>query len=540
MQTSTSTARADYVSPAAVRPFLLNLAPDSERHAQNDSIGEGVLASLILAIVVLMIHGYHPYAEDGGLYFSAVLKALHPALFPSPSEFVSVLAQNSLFPLLVSALVRASRLRLSTMNFLLYLLSTWTTLFACWIIAARCHKVRTARYGAVLLVALLFTLPVAGTSLLLMDPYVTARSISTPCGLFALAAMLKLTQEHYEGRPLAWRSAAMCCLCIIIAGAVHPLMAGYTGACMVLLFVHSRSTGARSFLFAGLCCLLAVLLAAFLFHLGSPATPHSLDAARTRTYWFIENWHWYEVSGLVIPLLVLLVLASTKSSRTQQAARWLACAAIEAGLTGILISLLFVREDSPFYEVARLQPLRIFQVVYIITILALGSYACARLLAVHRWLPAAVFLVVGAGMFYAQSRVFPHSNHIEWPWCAPRNGWERTFLWARQNTPPDARFALDAGYITYPGEDAQYFGAISERSALPDYSKDGGLAALAPQFADDWVAAQAAQTGLNEETDAQRRSALRPLRVTWIILPASAQTNLACPFGDAAAKVCRL
>lgn len=540
MQTSTSTACADYVSPVAVRPFLLKPALDPERRPQGDSIGEGVLASIILTIVVLGIHGYHPYAEDGGLYFSAVLKALHPALFPSPSEFVSVLAQNSLFPLLVSALVHVSRVRLSTMNFLLYLLSAWATLFACWMVAARCYQQRTARYGAVSLLALLFTLPIAGTSLLLMDPYVTARSISTPCGLFALAAVLKITQDHYEGRPTAWRSAALCGLCMIIAGVVHPLMAGYTGACLVLLFAHSGTPRARGLGIAGLCCLLAILVAAVLYHAGAPATPHSLEAARTRTYWFIENWHWYEIAGLVIPLLVLATLACINQPRGRQATRWLACAAIEAGLTGVVISLLFVREDSPFYEVARLQPLRMFQVIYIITILALGSYACVHLLAIHRWLPAAMFLVIGAGMFYVQSRVFPDSSRIEWPWRAPRNGWEKAFLWARQNTPPEARFALDAGYITYPGEDAQYFSAISERIALPDYSKDGGLAALAPQFADDWVAAQAAQTGLNEETDAQRRSALRGFQVSWIILPATAQTRLACPFGDEAAKVCRL
>lgn len=540
MQTSTSTARADYVSPVAVRPFLLKPALDPERLPQRDSIREGLLASIILTIVALGIHGYHPYAEDGGLYFSAVLKALHPALFPSPSELVSVLAQDSLFPLLVSGLVRVSRLPLSTMNFLLYLLTTWSTLFGCWMIAARCYQSRTARYGAVSLLALLFTLPIAGTSLLLMDPYVTARSISTPCGLFALAAMLKVTQDHYEGRPVAWRSAALCGLCMIIAGAVHPLMAGYTGACLVLLFVHSRRPTARGFGLAGLCCLLAVLVAAVLYHAGAPATPHSLEAARTRTYWFIENWHWYEISGLVIPLMVLATLASINQPRGRKAVRWLACAAIEAGVTGVVISLLFVHEGSPFYEVARLQPLRIFQVIYIVTILALGSYLCVRLLAVHRWLPAAVFLVVGAGMFYVQSRVFPDSARIEWPWRTPRNGWEKTFLWARQNTPPEARFALDAGYITYPGEDAQYFSAISERSALPDYSKDGGLAALAPQFANDWVAGQVAQTGLNEETDTQRRSALRGFQISWIILPASAQTKLPCPFVDAAAKVCRL
>ena len=42
--------------------------------------------------------------------------------------------------------------------------------------------------------------------------------------------------------------------------------------------------------------------------------------------------------------------------------------------------------------------------------------------------------------------------------------------------------ALDAQYITKPGEDAQGFRAIAERSALPDYSKDGGVVTNKPEL----------------------------------------------------------
>jgi hypothetical protein len=145
-------------------------------------------------------------------------------------------------------------------------------------------------------------------------------------------------------------------------------------------------------------------------------------------------------------------------------------------------------------------------------------------------------------MLAAQRIAFPHSNHLELPWVAPRNPWEQAFLWIRANTPTDVLFALDADYINAPGEDAQCFRAIAQRSALPDFSKDGGEASIAPDLAAAWTKGHAAQQDLSapEETDAQRVAALGPLGVTWVILEAGAVTSLECPYANAAVRVCRL
>ncbi len=62
------------------------------------------------------------------------------------------------------------------------------------------------------------------------------------------------------------------------------------------------------------------------------------------------------------------------------------------------------------------------------------------------------------------------------------------------NTPKDAMFALDAQYITKPGEDAESFRAIAERSALPDFSKDGGVVTNKPELAVEWLEGQVAQS----------------------------------------------
>jgi hypothetical protein len=143
-------------------------------------------------------------------------------------------------------------------------------------------------------------------------------------------------------------------------------------------------------------------------------------------------------------------------------------------------------------------------------------------------------------MFSTAHSAYPHSSHIELPGTTTPNLWAQAFLWIRDHTPKDALFALDADYINAPGEDAQCFRAIAERSALADYSKDGGEASIAPDLTAAWKQGQAAQQRLSQETDAERLAALRSLSVSWVVLQASAVTGFDCPYANASVKVCRL
>jgi hypothetical protein len=43
----------------------------------------------------LLIHGYHPYAEDSEIYLPGVLQILNPALFPANAEFFGEHAGHS-------------------------------------------------------------------------------------------------------------------------------------------------------------------------------------------------------------------------------------------------------------------------------------------------------------------------------------------------------------------------------------------------------------------------------------------------------------
>jgi hypothetical protein len=128
-------------------------------------------------------------------------------------------------------------------------------------------------------------------------------------------------------------------------------------------------------------------------------------------------------------------------------------------------------------------------------------------------------------------------------WRAPGddgNQFERAFAWIRKNTRKDAVFALDAEYITKPGEDAQSFRAIAERGVLPDFSKDGGVVTNKPELATEWVEGQAAQAGLDVEGDERRLARLKPLGVSWVVLGRKAATSFECEYANEAVKVCRL
>jgi hypothetical protein len=150
---------------------------------------------------------------------------------------------------------------------------------------------------------------------------------------------------------------------------------------------------------------------------------------------------------------------------------------------------------------------------------------------------------MAASMVASQRATFPASQHLELPWrvdTPAQNPWSRAFLWVRDHTPLNALFALDANYITLPGEDAQTFRATAQRSTLPDFSKDGGEASITPALADLWQQGVAAQTGLSTEPDAVRFARLRPFGVTWMVLRSEARTAYPCPYNNGVVKICSL
>jgi hypothetical protein len=474
-----------------------------------------VVASL--TIFALAVHGYHPYAEDGGLYVAGIKRLLDPALYGPNADFVREHLRFSLFAPMVAALARITHLPLEWVLLALYAGCIWATLYAAWMIAARCTTNAVGRLGAVALLACWLTLPIAGTSLMLFDPYLTARGLTTPLVLAAVAWAM-------DGPRRGLAAAAA----LIATAAMHPLMAAYGFAAIVVLIAVERG-GAKAVAALGA---IAMLLAAAVQATAPPESAAYLWVARTRYYWFLSEWHWFERLGLLAPLLLLALF----SRRNPVLAR----AGLSLGFISAAVASVFARIPYATHLVARLQPLRCFQTVYLFMILLLGISLGERLLSGKLWRWAAMLCLLGGTMFFVQRNIYPASTHFEWPGAAPQNSWEQAFLWIRTNTPKDALFAMNPHYIQADGEDAQSFRAIAERNALPDYSKDGGEAAITPSLTDQWVAGQRAQAGIEDENDETRYAKLQPLGVDWVILQAGSVTAWDCPYRNPLVKVCLL
>jgi hypothetical protein len=504
-----------------------------------------------LTFFAVLVHGYHPFAEDGGVYLPEIKRLLDPGLYSYGAGFVVGHLRYSLFAPAMAGMARESHLSVETVLLFVHLATFWTTLFAAWLLAARCYASREARGGAVALLAVWMTLPIAGTSLMLMDPYVTARSLSTPCALLALVGVLEFLLPQFEIEEEQtgprWRGLALCCLALAGAGAMHPLMAAYAlGSMLLLSALLSSSRFARVWGTVGL-GVTGVAMAAGLRLSAPPESEIYQRVVLTRDYWFLSQWHWYELIGLIAPLLILSVVAMGQRRDGDAARVGLARMAVAAGLTATTVAVLFARTGMTTHLVARMQPLRIFQLVYVVMTLALGAALGEWVLQRRpmRWIVA--FSLLAGVMVAAERRTFPSSKHLELPealaWGASTdsgNQFEQAFAWTSRNTPRDAIFAMDAQYITKPGEDAQSFRAIAERSVLPDFSKDGGVVTNKPELAAAWLQGQVAQAALSVEPDAQRLAALRPLGVTWVVLERNAMTDFVCEYANEAVKVCRL
>lgn len=495
----------------------------------------------LLTAATFVVHGYHPLAEDGGLYVAGVEYLLDPGLFPRYTSFVTGHLRFSLFAPALRALIRLTHLSLEAALLVAYLLGAFL-MFAAADRLLRRAVAPFARWGGLLLLFTWWTLPVAGTALLLNDPYLTARNFVSPLSLLAISLILAEPQHQNSAR--SWRYGLVGGL-VLVAACLHPLMCGYGLALLLcLLAVQSR----RPLAWAAVFCAASFGLAAALQASSAPEPAALLAANISRYYWFPSLWHGYELLGLAGPLLVLYALQRWGRKHVSAAGKNLCRACLLLGAASIAVTAVFVHTSSPIQAVARMQPLRSFLLIYAVMVLLLGSVAASwwraltdarRLGWPVRLIPPCLVLSTLAGiMYYTQRLEFPQSAHLELPQQSERspNPWVRAFVWARRNTPKDALFALDPNYIE--GDDAQAFRAIAQRSALPDYSKDGGEAAITPILAAAWQAGVEAQTGLNTLTDAEREARLGPLGVSWIVLAASAKTSLPCPYQNATVQVC--
>lgn len=511
------------------------LAPATRLRAFAAMLRRPSVLALLLTLWCILVHGYHPYAEDGGVYLATIKKLIDPQLYTAYTGFVTAHSSFSLFPHLIAAIVHATRIPVMPLLFLLYGISIWLTLHSAAVLASRCFAAPTQVSGAMLLLAAWLTIPVAGTSLMLADPYVTARSFSTPFSFLALTALLDSLEAHRYRHRLA-TPISLTVLAFAVCAAMHPLMALYTFVLMALLATAALK-GLRS---AGVVALGLFATALLIGAVSGPASTNYLDVTHSRSYWFLSRWQWYEWFGLAGPTVIFAATFVYQKFERPSLLALVASVALLASALSVAVAAFLARPGASSMFVASLQPLRQFHILYCLMILGLGA-GLDYYFRNHRkrfWL--LTMSLFGGLMFFVQRDTFPNSQHLELPGRSPSNGWEQAFRWVSRNTPEDAVFAIDSQYISLPVEDSQNFKAIGERSMVPDYSKDGGIAAIAPELSAEWHATRRLVDGLNQASDAERVIRLKGTRVRWIILPATSPTRLLCPYTNAVAHVCRL
>jgi len=121
--------------------------------------------------------GYHPGFEDDGIYLTAVKSDLNPALYPHNPDFFKLQLKATIFDQAVAGFVRWTGIPLAWTELLWQFAAIFLVLFACWTIARKLFAEPRAQWAGVALVAAMFTLPVAGTALNLMDQHLHPRAL---------------------------------------------------------------------------------------------------------------------------------------------------------------------------------------------------------------------------------------------------------------------------------------------------------------------------------------------------------------------------
>lgn len=482
---------------------------------------------LLLTVFAVLVHGYHLGTDDAAIYIPAIKKAFDPQLYPFGSEFFMEHGRLSIFAPIVAMSAHLFYLPIDVAIFFWYVFGVFLLLVAGWRIASLCFSSAHARWAAVALLAALLTVPIAGTALVIADPYLTARSLSTPTTIFAIDSFMR-----------GQRTGTF--LWIVLTVLVHPQMAAFAVGFLVFLYWTNHESPAatlkHSFSASTAGALPSRWPQGFNFN---PAQGTYREVLYSRTFFFAALWHWYEWIGVVLPLSILYAFTRIHPRATLPAFQRICRALVPFG---ILSTLAFLLLNSTRYlmNFVRLQPMRSFHLIYVLFYLLVGGVFGEYVLKDRVWLWLALFGSLAIGMFAVNRVSFANSRAIEWPVGDSKNPWVSAFRWIRNNTPRDAVFALDPHYLSIAGEDQHGFRAIAERSMLADADKDSGAVSLFPQLTADWENQQRALDGFRHFGAPDFRRLAQTYPVTWVVVQLPAPNGLFCPYHNAAVAVCRV
>ncbi|MCU1235237.1 MAG: hypothetical protein JWP63_3204 [Candidatus Solibacter sp.] len=476
---------------------------------------------MAITILAVLVHGYHLGVDDSAIYVPAIKRVADPNLYPFGAEFFMSHAHLSIFAMLVGGPARMARLPIDAVIFAWHVLSIFLLLLAAWRLLSCCFQSERARWCGVALLAATLSVPVTGTALAIMDPYVTARSLSTPATLFAIACYL----TNRRRQAAAW---------LVLTAAVHPQMGVYGVLFLACLEVVRRGRTEQ----VAQPVMGALVVLPFLPDF-APVIGPARECLLSRDFFFVSTWTWYQWVGVFAPLALLWWFAAAKPRGTLPAFSEVAGGLIPFGVAFTALAVVLAIPAS-LEGYTRLQPMRSFHLLYVIFFLLIGGLLGEYVLKARAWRWAALFVPLAIGMTMLQVSTFPASAHVEWPGSNDGNSWTSAFLWIRANTPKSAVFALDPNYMAQPGEDTHGFRAVAERSALADRIKDSGAVSLFPQLAKEWQSQVTAEHGLDHFVLADFRKLVKLYPVTWLVMIADVAPGQICPYRNRDLAVCRM
>lgn len=466
--------------------------------------------------------GYHPGLEDDGIYLPAVKARLNPALYPHNSGFFRLQVQATIFDRFMAAFVRLTHIPLAWAELFWQFVSVFVVLWACYRIARRLFAEPREQWAAVALVSAMFTLPVAGTALFLMDQHLHPRNLATALVLLAVAVILE--DRRWHAVPL-----------LVVALLFHPLMAAFGISFCIFEYAALRlAVPAR--LRALHTSAAAALPLGWIFE---PANSGWRKALDTHSYYYLYKWNWYEWLGALAPLALFYVLWRVALRRCHQRVARFALAVFAYGVFQQALAFAMLT-PAALIRLMPLQPMRYLQLVYFCMALIGGGMLGRYFLKARPWRWAIFLLALNGGMLAAQCAEFSASQHIEWPDRQPANPWLQAFAWVRQNTPVDAYFALDPHYLQAPGEDYHGFSALAERSQLADAIKDSAAVTQVPELGPEWERQVAAARGWRSFQLADFERLKKEFGVDWVLVDLPQAGGLDCRWHNASLAVCAI
>lgn len=486
------------------------------------------LTIVLVALAAFVLQGYHPGAEDDGIYLSAIKKKLDMGLYPYNASFFMAQMKATIFDNFVAWVVRLTHLPVSYACLLLQILGIICLLAGCWRIAGYCFPSYRARVAGIVTVGCLLTLSVAGTAIYVSDEHLHPRLLATDAIVFAIAA----TQRRRGGQAV---------LLLLIAMLFHPIMGAFgVSFCAMYWAVDAwmvRQHG-KAMLEAekGVKAYAGGIPGAWLF---APITPAWHQALGEHSYYRLARWTWYEWLGALAPplLLGLMTQAARRAGNRPLMRIAMTLTVFSTAQLAIGMAMLLPAGTERLYP---LQPMRYLHLTFLLMFLlagaALGEYVLRRHAA--RWL--LVFVPLAGLNGYAQRMRYPDTRNLEMPWDKPSSDWLRAFAWVKANTPRNAVFALDPEYLTLPGDDYHSFRALAERSSLVDDLKDAAEVTQVANLAPTWLLQHQDEDGWKNWTGSNFAQLARETPVRWVLVSPREGATLECPYRNASVWVCRI